>query len=188
MGYDYFTGIDVNSIAFRYMRALAGEGGLLLYLDYDGVLHHEDVWWHARVGPYLRAPDQYKIFQHLDLLEQLLAPYDEVRLILSTSWVRRYGCSKAGKQLGPRLRQRVLGATFHSRMNEFKFMELPRGQQVWNDVLRRKPRGWLALDDDGEGWPAESAGHFIKTHATEGISDNQVLSVLKERLMFLSRC
>ena len=82
----------------------------------------------------------------------------------------------------------MLGATFHSRMNEVKFLELPRGQQVWSDVQRRKPRGWLALDDDGEGWPAESAGHFIHTHETEGISDPQVLSVLKERLEFLSRC
>jgi hypothetical protein len=170
------------------MRTLLGNGDLLLYLDYDGVLHHEDVWWHARIGPYLRAPDAYKLFQHLDLLETLLAPFPEVRIILSTSWVRRYGCSKAAKQLGPRLRHRVLGATFHSRMNEDLFLNTPRGQQVWNDVQRRKPRGWLALDDDGEGWPTESSGHFIRTHETDGISDPQVLAILKERLEALSRC
>ncbi len=169
------------------MRTLSGAGELLVYLDFDGVLHHHDVWWHARIGAHMRAPDQYKIFQHLDLLERLLAPYPEIRIILSTSWVRRYGCSKTSKQLGPRLRQRVLGATFHSRMDENKFMELPRGQQVWNDVQRRKPAGWLALDDDGDGWPEESAGHFIKTHETEGISDAQVLAVLKERLEALCR-
>ncbi len=43
------------------MRKLIGHGELLLYLDYDGVLHHEDVWWHARIGPYMRAPDEYKL-------------------------------------------------------------------------------------------------------------------------------
>jgi hypothetical protein len=164
------------------MRALSSKGELLLYLDFDGVLHHHDVWWHTRIGAYLRAPDQYKIFQHLVLLEQLLAPYPEIRIILSTSWVRQYGCSRAAKQLGPRLRQRVVGATFHRRMNELEFLELHRGQQVWNDVQRRKPRGWLAVDDDGEGWPAESNGHFIKTHDEYGISEPDVLAVLKDRL------
>ena len=164
------------------MKALPGNGGLLLYLDFDGVLHHEDVWWHARIGPYLRAPDEFKLFQHLDLLETLLAPYPEVRIILSTSWVRRYGCSKASKQLGPRLRQRVVGATFHSRMSEDLFMSLSRGKQVWDDVLRRKPRDWLALDDDDEGWTPECAGHFVKTHDHDGISDPNVLATFTRKL------
>jgi len=169
------------------MRTLSGNGGLLLYLDYDGVLHHEDVWWHARIGPYLRAPDQYKLFQHLELLESLLAPFPEVRIILSTSWCRRYGCTKAAKELGPRLRQRVLGATFHSRMNEDLFMALPRGKQVWEDVLRRKPRDWLALDDDGDGWPPECAGHFVKTHDHDGISDPQVLATFTKKLVAMCK-
>jgi hypothetical protein len=120
------------------MRPLSGNGQHLLYLDFDGVLHHHDVWWHERVGPYMRAPEEYKLFQHLPLLETALMPYPAVRIILSTSWVRRYGCAKAAKQLGPRLRQRVIGATFHSRMNEGLFQELPRGKQVWDDVRRRK--------------------------------------------------
>jgi hypothetical protein len=169
------------------MRTLAGNGATLLYLDFDGVLHHEDVWWHARIGPYLQAPDHYKLFQHLELLETLLAPYPNVRIILSTSWVRRYGCSKAAKQLGPQLRQRVLGATFHSRMNQEHFIALPRGRQVWEDVLRRKPLDWLALDDDGDGWPPECATHFVKTHDHEDISDPKVLATVQERLAALCR-
>ena len=32
------------------MNVLSGHGGLLLYLDYDGVLHHENVLWHPRMG------------------------------------------------------------------------------------------------------------------------------------------
>ena len=170
------------------MRTLSGNGGLLLYLDFDGVLHHENCLWHPRIGAYLSAPEEFKIFQHVDLLERLLAPYPEVRIILSTSWVRRYGCTKSAKQLGPRLRQRVIGATFHSRMNEDLFMDLPRGKQVWADVQRRQPRDWLALDDDGDGWLPECAGHFIQTHEANGISDPQVLAALKARLEALCRC
>ena len=167
------------------MRRLSGCGELLLYLDYDGVLHHENVLWHRHLGAYLSAPDEFKLFQHLPLLESLLAPYPQVRIILSTTWVRRYGCAKAAKQLGPRLRQRVLGATFHSRMSEELFAELPRGKQVWQDVERRMPRNWLALDDDGDGWPPESAGKFIQTHKYLGINDPAVLATFKDALATL---
>jgi hypothetical protein len=164
------------------MKPLSGQGGLLLYLDFDGVLHHHDVWWHELVGPYMRAPEEYKLFQHLPLLETTLAPYPRVGIVLSTSWVRRYGCAKAAKQLGPRLRQRVIGATFHSRMREDLFTALPRGKQVWDDVQRRKPKDWIALDDDSNGWPSESDNKFIQTHDIDGISHPEVLARLKAAL------
>ena len=75
---------------------------------------------------------------------------------LSTSWVRRYRYSKTSNRLLPSLRARVVGATFHGRMNERDFAELPRGRQVLADVLRRKPARWLALDDDAADWPEDS--------------------------------
>lgn len=158
------------------MRPLSGNGELILYLDYDGVLHHENVLWSHTIGAYLSAPDHYKLFQHLDLLEALLAPYPQVRIILSTSWVHRYGCAKAARQLGPRLRQRVVGATLRSLVNQALFLGKPRGLQVWEDVQRRKPRDWIALDDDGNGWPLETTGKFIKTHDKDGISHPEVLA------------
>lgn len=132
---------------------MKGAGELVLYLDYDGVLlHHENVLWHPRIGAYLSAPDGYVLFQHAELLEQILAPYPQVRIVLSTTWVRRYGRATAAKNLRPALRSRVIGATFHSRMDEQQFSEVPRGMQVWSDVLRRQPRDWLALDDDWLDW------------------------------------
>lgn len=164
------------------MRKLLGHGELLLYLDYDGVLHHENVWWHARIGPYMRAPDEYKLFQHLPLLESVLAPYPQVKIILSTSWARHYSCAKAAKNLGPNLRARVLTATFERRMNHDAFDALPRGQQVLNDVQKRQPKGWLALDDDADCWPPESEGHFIQTDKTDGISHPEVLQKIKAAL------
>ena len=32
------------------MKPLSGNGLLLLYLDYDGVLHHENVLWSRTIG------------------------------------------------------------------------------------------------------------------------------------------
>lgn len=50
------------------------------------------------------------------------------------------------------------------------------------DVQRRQPRDWLALDDDGEGWPAAHAHRFVQTHMYEGISDPEVFATFKQKL------
>ncbi len=167
---------------------MKGSGRAVLYLDFDGVLHHENVWWHPRLGPYFPSHPHTdsKLFEHVPLLEQLLAPHPDICIVLSTTWVRRYGCSHAGKQLGPRLRQRVIGATFHSRMHDQKFEEMPRGVQVTRDVLRRKPGDWIALDDTDEGWSPIAQGHYIQTHPERGIADPDVLSAFKTRLARIS--
>lgn len=162
---------------------MKGTGKFVLYLDFDGVLHDHRVLWHPRVGAYLNAPDEYKLFQHSQLLEQLLAPFPQVQIVLSTTWVRRYGCTTAAKNLRPVLRQKVIGATFHMRMNEDEFAVMPRGMQVWSDVLRRRPRDWLALDDDSQDWPEWCVDKYIRTHAHAGISHPEVQDEFKAKLI-----
>ncbi len=167
---------------------MKGTNALVLYLDYDGVLHHENCLWHPKRGAYLYAPGRYSLFQHSELLERMLEPYPQVQIVLSTSWVRRYGMTKTAKRLPPSLQARVIGATFHSRhMNDYEFMRLARGQQVHEDVLRRRPREWLALDDDAEGWPTEHAARYIQTHMHEGLSDPDVLIEFKVKLQEMCR-
>lgn len=164
---------------------MKGKGDLILYLDLDGVLHHENVLWHPRIGAYLSAPLGYVMFQHAELLEELLEPYPEVRIVLSTSWVCRYGCSKTAKNLRPALRSRLIGATFHSRMDREAFAAAPRGLQVWADVVRRQPRDWLALDDDYLDWPAWCLGKYVRTDEHEGISAPQVLAEFRQKLSLM---
>jgi hypothetical protein len=67
-------------------------------------------------------------------------------------------------------------------MRDDDFLYLPRGQQVFEDVLRRRPRDWLALDDNEEGWPPDHAHRHVLTHMYEGISDPGVQSEFKRKL------
>ncbi len=163
-------------------KTLKGAGSMLLYLDFDGVLHPEDVRSHRKRGVSLVAGSRYRLFQHSGLLEQLLAPYPDIRIVLSTSWVRVYGCAGAAKRLPLSLRNRVIGATFHSRMLQNEFLALPRGLQIWSDVVRRRPFDWLALDDDSDDWPPWCRDQLVATHAVEGISDPAVMRQIEERL------
>ncbi|WP_233873589.1 HAD domain-containing protein [Paraburkholderia adhaesiva] len=163
-------------------------GGLVLYLDFDGVLHPEDVWRRPRTGPYVASPSGHALFEHAALLARCLEPYPELRIVLSTSWVRVFrSVSKVARRLPPELRRRVVGATFHGRMDPAWFQSVPRGVQVWGDVCRRQPTAWLALDDDDAGWPAACRDHLLHTDPVLGISDPAVLAQLQARLAVMHR-
>jgi len=155
----------------------------ILYLDYDGVLHPADVRVRRTRGIYVHSPAGSQLFEHADLLEELLAPYPQVSVVLSTSWVRVRGFTHARNRLPAGLRRRVIGATYHRRhMREWEFTAMPRGMQVWQDVVRRKPSRWLALDDDGVDWPIWCLAHFVTTHETRGISDPSTQGILRQAL------
>lgn len=146
-----------------------GFGEHVLYADFDGMLHHEDVRWALRRGAYMNAPG-HTLFEHAWLLEKLIEPYPQLKIVLSTSWAHVYSCYGAAKRLPPALRERVIGATWHSEMSEHAFIQKPRGKQVVEDVARRRPLDWLALDDTDEGWPTELTNHVLITDAELGIS------------------
>jgi len=107
-------------------------GESVLFLDFDGVLHPESVYFYHRRGPVLVNAPTHRLFEHASLLERELLPYPSVKIVLSTSWVRRYhgSVAKVARHLTPSLRERIIGATYHSRMNEREFAEAPRGFQI----------------------------------------------------------
>ncbi|MFM0031771.1 HAD domain-containing protein [Paraburkholderia madseniana] len=158
-------------------------GGLILYLDYDGVLHPEGVYNWPGKGPYIANPPGHRLFEHAALLERVLLPYPDVRIVLSTSWVRVYrGVVKPARWLPQSLRSRVIGATFHTKMDKGSFDDSSRGMQIWSDVLRRRPDKWIAVDDDDLGWPPWCRENLVLTHEILGISKSEVLAELETKL------
>ncbi|MEX3949822.1 HAD domain-containing protein [Paraburkholderia sp. EG287B] len=158
-------------------------GGRILYLDFDGVLHPEDVWRRPGTGPYVATPPGHVVLEHARLLADLLAPYPDVRIVLSTSWVIVYGSvRKVAHRLPDGLRARVIGATFHRDMDASLFRAMPRGLQVCADVIRRRPEAWLSLDDDGHGWPDWAKGHLVLTDPVLGIAVPAAIAGLKAGL------
>jgi hypothetical protein len=158
-------------------------GGFVLYLDFDGVLHPETVYMRPGKGPYIESPKGHKLFEHVGLLERVLLPYPDVRIVLSTSWVRVYkGVARVARKLPPELRARVVGATYHGAMEVESFKRAPRGMQIWSDVLRRQPDDWIAVDDDYLHWPSWARDKLVRTHEILGISAPTVLAELRAKL------
>ncbi|RDJ98531.1 HAD domain-containing protein [Paraburkholderia lacunae] len=165
------------------IRAPRHTGGLVLYLDFDGVLHPEDVWVRLNKGPYIASPPGHELFEHAELLERVLLPYPDVKIVLSTSWVRVYkGVARVARKLPPELRARVVGATYHRSMDPESFRQTLRGMQIWADVLRRQPVDWIALDDDYLDWPSWCGDKLVRTHEVLGISAPVVLAELRAKL------
>lgn len=169
------------------MTAYAGRGQALLYLDFDGCLHPDDVWRHPRRGVELGPlAAGHTLFEHAHLLCDILEPHPAIRIVLSTTWVQVLRYSYAVKRLPIQLQLRVVGATYHSSMNRDAFRSVPRGYQVLADVARRKPSAWVALDDDTEGWPKDHLDRLVQSHPTLGLGGPGVAQQLSEQLARIS--
>jgi hypothetical protein len=164
----------------------AGRGEAVCHLDFDGCLHHCNVRWSEQRGLFLEAPERYRLFQHVELLEGLLAPHPAVRLVLSTSWAQKLGLKAAAGYLPESLRSRVIGATYELAEPGDHFGHLSRGEQVALDVQRRKPSSWLALDDDMVGWPKWTEPHVVFTNPYEGISPVETQAAIRDKLNALA--
>ncbi len=160
-----------------------GHKKYVLYLDYDGVLHPDDVWRTRGRGIHLGMKSAgHQLFECCQLLESALQPYPEVNIVLSTSWVRVLRFSAAASYLPVPLREKVVGATYHTVMPRHWFENLTRGAQVLGDVSRRQPDAWVAIDDTLEGWTEDSLTHLVPSNSELGLADPAVQAKLAEVL------
>ena len=168
------------------MKIPAGRAQHVLYLDFDGVLHPEDVYHHPRRGLYFGGRGAgHELFENAPLLAAALEPYPDVSIVLSTSWVRAFKYSRAKSYLPPALRQRVIGATFHTAMVRAVFEHMSRAQQILADVYRRRPVAWLAIDDDCEEWPEDKLSQLVASDPVLGCSAPAVHRELEMKLAAL---
>ncbi len=162
---------------------------MIVFLDYDGVLHPDAVYRRLNGRIELRAPGQ--LFMWTPILTEALAPYPELRIVLSTSWVRELGFRRALGCLPYDLAERVIGATWHSAMKTTSdgiivWDQQSRYDQISAHLSRQTvPVPWLAIDDDAVGWPTGKYENLLQTDPMLGLSSTETLVRLKEQLKAL---
>jgi len=162
---------------------------MILFLDYDGVLH-PDAAFLEKGRPVLRG--EGALFMWSRYLQDVLVSHPQVEIVISSSWCRVFGFSRAKWFLPPSLQPRVIGGTWHSSMarSEFGGFKMPhtwwdsatRYEQIIRYVRRARLEHWLAVDDNNEGWAEVDADRLILTDPNKGVSDPHVLSALHEKL------
>ncbi len=145
---------------------------MILFLDFDGVLHPDAVYL-TRHGVELRAEGE--LFMWAPILEKLLDDCPHIKVVLSTSWARELGFSKAKKRLPESIRARVIGATWHSGEatgwpDQIKWDVLSRFEQIMRYCGRARVTDWLALDDDDRGWPDDQRHHLLYCDPNTGLA------------------
>ncbi len=152
----------------------------VLFLDFDGVLHPADVW--LEPDGRMRLGDQsagHVLFEHAPLLADILAPHEDVKIVLSTSWVSGLGFEQALARLPTALSKKVIGATFDAAIHGKGFGDIARGYQVQGDAQKRRVTNWAALDDDARDWPEDEVERLIQTDPLLGLASPDVLKRLR---------
>ncbi len=164
---------------------------MILFLDFDGVLHPDAVYL-QRGRPVLHA--EGALFMWAPLLADILSKYPHVQIVLSTSWARHFGFARARDFLPESLRQRAIGATWHSGMAQHSegcystrysktwWDSVSRYEQIKHWVERANQHDWIALEDQPLGWNDADRDKLIQTDSTRGLSDIAVVAKLYRHL------
>lgn len=163
---------------------------MILFLDYDGVLHTDDVF-RTKKGIALKSGGT--LFEHALILAAALEPHPEVKIVLSTSWVRELGFSGAKKRLLPPFQDRVIGATYHTDFEREEFAGTPWGlltryEKIIRHVSRKNITNWLAVDNDNEGWPETQGHRLVNTDDWLGLGDTAAQQCLAAALKPAEPC
>ena len=162
---------------------------MILFLDFDGVLHPDEVWL---TNGRLKLEGDGHLFMWAGLLADVLNDFPSIQIVLSTSWARQFGYSRAKKHLPPGLRNRVIGATWHSSMGKQDGLNRPhavtwwdaatRYEQIKRYAVRAKQTDWIAIDDQPEGWRADDRDKLVQTNSDTGLSDPAMVALLVSHL------
>ena len=162
---------------------------MILFLDYDGVLHPEEIYLTKdQDGMELRC-DGHKLFEHAQLLTDLLEPYPHIRIVLSTNWVYTFGFAKTRAPLPGKLQAKIKGSTWHSPMEDqdrerWKFYN--RYAQIDKYVERHFLTDWIAVENDDYGWPDNKRDRLVLTSDWGGIGDmsaqNELIAKIQAKL------
>lgn len=153
----------------------------VLFTDYDGVLHRGDAYRSA--NGIVSSHPSIKLFEYAHILAEAIAPYPDLELVLSTSWVKAIGFNRARDSLPlPELRHRVKGATYHSKFYDRPvWNQIPRGEQIRRYVERHHLVKWLAIDDRDDGF-GEAESHLVHCDKNLGLGDAATQQILKRSL------
>jgi hypothetical protein len=134
---------------------------LIIFLDFDGVLHHENVSLkkcHPAARRHLKESDRRfltrdgklvkgkNLFEHADRLAVALEPFPDVRIVISSTWREHFRPEALLRFLPAPLADRVIGHTpFCSQNSEdgTRLLEV----LAYIDGNGHTGEPWVALDD-----------------------------------------
>jgi hypothetical protein len=158
-----------------------------IFVDYDGTLHSG----HALIDAdgQITLESGRALFEFAPLLVELLEPYPEVEIVLTTSWLQALPTEKVISYLPQELARRVVDTT-RGRKARFSYMQNGSGRTdiITCYALGKRLKNWLAIDDSVYGAyhfgqaPGELVRNFVLLDSMLGIADEVAQRRIREWL------
>lgn len=173
-----------------------------VYLGISGVLHPSESVYSVVYG---RSPwaDGHSRYESAQVLAHALEGWPDVEIVLTSTQRWAQGLESVLEQLGPSLAARVVGHTYEDLTTKVKrkvttrsgltrtiglsnedYWRLNKSAIVATHVEWRRPRCWIAIDDEDILWPHDTRrDRLVLTDGCEGLqsADAQDLRALMRK-------
>ncbi|OBR47205.1 hypothetical protein A6456_32945 [Paraburkholderia tropica] len=158
------------------MPAASATTAPTLFVDFEGTLHigHASIDERGEIALDTGRP----LFEFAPLLADLLEPYPEVVLVLTTSWLMTLNAQEVTSLLPLELARRVVGTTQNIKPRlSYLLGGTARTYVITSYAYGASLTKWLAIDDSVFGAerfgrePGELAHHFVLLDSAQGLGD-----------------
>lgn len=146
---------------------------MILFLDFDGVLHP--------VFPRRDLTDaDNQLFSFLPRLEGVLRDFPEILIVIASSWREGRPWEHVIKAFSPDIAARIIGATPVIKAKWPPYPQHPRYDEIlaFLDASGNQDTQWIVLDDDHVIYPPDCPNLIL---CADGFCDNEE-SLLREVL------
>jgi hypothetical protein len=153
----------------------------MLFLNFGGVLNvgHGLVDENSNVT----LDSGRGLFEFAPYLADALAPWPQIQIIVTTSWLQTLGAEKTIALLPGPLRRRVAGTTLGTppRLSEIRNGSA-KAMTIVRHAVKHGMTKWLALDDEAWGVPSGFEQHFLHTDSDTALGAPRARQQLREWL------
>lgn len=148
-----------------------------IFLDYDGTLHVGHALLDTTTGEVTLDSGRPPL-EFASLLAEMLEPYPEVEIVLTTSWLQNLPLDQVTSYLPHELARRVVGTTLGIKPRLSYVLDgSERTYIITSYAFGKSLKNWLAIDDSVHRahqfgrMPGELVDHFLLLDSARGLSD-----------------
>jgi hypothetical protein len=127
------------------LASLLGFLMIILFLDFDGVLHV----WFPRAD---RSDAENQYYAYLPRLERVLLEYLSVQIVITSDWRLRLNAEQLREVFSPDIRKRILGTTARTKPSRGTIGQRQNQAEEYLRINALTSFPWVALDDDAENY------------------------------------
>ncbi|WP_454826660.1 HAD domain-containing protein [Paraburkholderia xenovorans] len=155
---------------------------MILYLNFDGVLHPDQVLYADGCIPSLTAAGHREL-ENANILAEILGDRKGVNIVLNTWWTFYIGVDTCTDFLPTSLACRVIGSVLESAP---KYCTRPMRLYEAEKLILNCPDQYVVLDHSNAVYRPDLIGNLLFTNPEEGLSNRAARRSLERRIRMLA--